>query len=286
MIRVIIGSSNVAMAYKPEKFKAYPPYKMVKCTKSEVFKAVMEEIKEEKEVIIAVIENFICDAVRATPAQSSDLIDGAIEAAIKDYMGVVHRTAKRLPLTRFALAQPILRPRDMWYSERYDELCRSYVASINALGLKNVSKLEALSKVSQTFENDEVHLTKESSYLYVNGLLYNSDTLFSAEIINKEDGTSRKSGRMGEKGEERPMESEFEESVKKLNIRLEELNQSMFNRRFHGSLVMARMREDVDVISNTNKEDKIVILGMSSNIPRPAGRDESRKCIVKTICPS
>ena len=105
------------MAYKPEKFKEYPPYNMIKCTKIEVFRAVMEEIKEEKEVIIAVIENFICDSVRAIPAQTSDLIDGAIDAAITDYIGTVRRTAQSLPLTRLALAQPILRPRDNWYTE-------------------------------------------------------------------------------------------------------------------------------------------------------------------------
>jgi hypothetical protein len=37
---------------------------------------------------------------------------------------------------------------------------------------------------------------------------------------------------------------------------------------------MARLREDLDTISNVNKEDKIVISGLSSKTPRPAGRDE------------
>jgi hypothetical protein len=32
--------------------------------KIEVFKAVMNEVMDEKEVLIGVIENFICDAVR------------------------------------------------------------------------------------------------------------------------------------------------------------------------------------------------------------------------------
>ena len=48
----------------------------------------------------------------------------------------------------------------------------------------------------------------------------------------------------------------------------------MFERRFRDSLVMARLREDLDTISNANKEDKIVISGLSSKTPRPAGRDE------------
>ena len=54
MLRLIIGSSNVAMAYNPEKFKEYPPYNMLKCTRFEVFKVMMDEIRNEKEIIIMV----------------------------------------------------------------------------------------------------------------------------------------------------------------------------------------------------------------------------------------
>ena len=141
MQRLLIGSSNVANTYRKDKFKGYPPYKLIKCTKVEVFKAVMDEVKAEKEVIIAIIENFLCDSVKNILAPTSDLIDGAIEATIKDFLGIVSSTAKRLPGTRFALAQPILRPRDEWYTERYDGLCRSFVAGVNSIGLENVSKL-------------------------------------------------------------------------------------------------------------------------------------------------
>ena len=285
MIRLIIGSSNVATTYKPESFKVYPAYKMVKCTKMEVFKAVMDDVKEEKEVIIAVIENFICDAVRAIPTQTSpNLIDEAIDALGCQFFRVIRETAKRLPLTRFALAQPILRPRDTWYTERYDGICRSFVAGVNALGLENVSKLEALSKKSQQFVNDGVHLTEESSMSYINGLLYNADNFFSAEIINLEDGTSKKPDRQreGESKENKDKDEQhldvgFEKSVKMLDSKLEDLNRNMFNRRFHDSLVMARIREDVDTISNTHKEDKMIISGMVSKTPRPAGREEARK---------
>jgi hypothetical protein len=97
------------------------------------------------------------------------------------------------------LAQPILRPRNDWYTERYEGLCRSYVAGVNGLGLFNVSKLDAMTKMTQSFTDDLVHLTNESSTSYVNGLLYNSDSLFTAEIIDLVEGTLRKSGRASEK---------------------------------------------------------------------------------------
>jgi hypothetical protein len=73
------------------------------------------------------------------------------------------------------------------------------------------------------------------------------------------------------------IESDFERSVKTLEKNLEELNRDMFRRRFHDSLVMARIREDLDTISNAAKEDKLMMSGLSSKIPKPTGKDETRK---------
>jgi hypothetical protein len=175
------------------------------------------------------------------------------------------------------MAQPILRPRNDWYTERYEGFCRTYITGINALGLGNVSKLEALSRMSQNFAADQVHLTYESSRVYVNCLLYHADNLFTAEVIDLEEGTSKKPDRLGWKGDVRQQEVDFEKNVRSLDKKLEELNRDMFRRRFQDSLVMARLREDLDTVSNTNKEDKIMISGLTSTIPRPPGRDEARK---------
>ena len=277
MNRLLIGSSNVSMTYYPEKFKEYPPFKMIKCTKMEVFKAVMDDIREEKEVIIAVVENFLCDAVRSIPIPSTNLIDDALEATMKDYFGVIRHTAKRLTKTRFALAQPIMRPRNEWYTERYVGLCRSFVASVNASGLVNVSKLEAMPKISQTFVDDQVHLTLESSRAYVNGLLFNADALFTAEIIDIEEETSQRPERLSGEVASSKLEIEFEKNVRNLDKKLEDLNKEMFRRRFHDNLIMARMREELDTMSNINKEDKMVISGLTSKVVKPSGREEARK---------
>ena len=51
----------------------------------------------------------------------------------------------------------------------------------------------------------------------------------------------------------------------------------MFKRRFHDNLVMARMREDIDSISNTNKEDRMLITGLTSKTPKPTGAEDARK---------
>jgi hypothetical protein len=137
-------------------------------------------------------------------------------------MGAVHSTAVSLQVTRFALAQLILKPRYDWYIEGYTCLCRSFVAGITSLGLENVSKLEAMLRMSQTFVEDQVHLAKKSSKAYINGLLYNADSLFAAEIVNPEEGTSKKPERLVVKVKNGKLEAEFEKSVKSLDRKLVE----------------------------------------------------------------
>jgi hypothetical protein len=117
---------------------------MIKCTKVELFRVAVETIKDEREVIISVIENFLCDAVRPIQEPTSEQIDSIVEGVIHDYMGVVKKAAVRLPETKFALAQPILRPAHKWYTERYEGFCKLFVNRINYMGLENVSKLELL----------------------------------------------------------------------------------------------------------------------------------------------
>jgi predicted ribosome quality control (RQC) complex YloA/Tae2 family protein len=62
--------------------------------------------------------------------------------------------------------------------------------------------------------------------------------------VNFEEGTSNKSERKDKTKEKNQLESDFERSVKTLDKKLEELNRDIFRLRFHGSLVMARIRED------------------------------------------
>jgi hypothetical protein len=257
------------MAYKQEKFKEYPPYNILKCTRFEVFKVMMDEISDEKEIIIAVIKNFLCDAVKALPNATTESIDAAIDATIGQFMDMVANTAKRLPLARFAVEQPILRPRNNWYMEGFEGFCRSYVAGINGIGLENVSKLEAKTRQSQRFVDDQVHLTKDSSMVYVNCLLYNAEAFFTAELIDLEAGTTKKPER-----QDVSLQTNFEKSVKDLDTKIEEINRNIFKRCFHNNLVLSRLREDVDCISNTNKEDKMIISGLSSRIPKPTGNVE------------
>ena len=275
MERLLIGSSNVAGFYDPSKFKEYPPYKMIKCTKVELFRVAVETIKDEKEVIISVIENFLCDAIRSLKDPTSEQIDSMVEGVLDDYVGVVKKAAIRLPNTRFALAQPILRPAHNWYMERFEGFCKLFINKVNSTGLENISKLDTLSRMSQSFTADGIHLTADSGRSFINMLLFNAENFFETEVINLDEDPDRR--------EPDRQHTVFAKGLKNLEKTLKEINCGIFKRRFNDNLVMARLREDVDVISNEKKEDKMIITGLSSRVPRPMGTDEAKQWLKNIV---
>ncbi len=60
--------------------------------------------------------------------------------------------------------------------DNHDNFSKLLINSINAMGLENVSKLENLSKMSQNFVADGVHLTPDAGKIFVSMLLYNAKT--------------------------------------------------------------------------------------------------------------
>jgi hypothetical protein len=189
MIRFLIGSSNVYRHYNHSDFTKYPKFKMVNCTSSEVFAAALNGIGEGKgQVIISVIENLLCDAVK--DITDPDELNNQLEHAIKNYLTIVKEVATKRSEVKFALAQPTLRPLHHWFTEGHDAFCTRIGEGIRTMNCVNVSKIEAPIKMSQVFESDGVHLTPSSGKVFVNALLYNADALFNAEVINLEEQDS------------------------------------------------------------------------------------------------
>ena len=188
MISILIGSSNVNRHYSPKVFPGYKPFLMIKCTKFDEFKARMECLeKEVGEVVISVIENFITDAVgdNETPENFNDNID----KIIKSYLATVFEMAKRLPKTKIALVKPILRPKHEWYTNCYDEICKHHEDGIKSMGVNNVTLIDSVTKMSQKFMWDGVHLTEEAGKNFVDSLLRASLTFFGAEFVDLETNT-------------------------------------------------------------------------------------------------
>ena len=72
--RYLIGSSNVNRFYKVEDFPSFKPCVMQKCCNIETFKVLMEELDDgDNEVMISVIENFICDEVNGEKEEKKSM---------------------------------------------------------------------------------------------------------------------------------------------------------------------------------------------------------------------
>jgi hypothetical protein len=183
MARLLIGSSNVYRFYEAGKFKSYNPYTMMNCTRLEVFKAKMDALEvDDKEIVIYVIKNFICDAVREVVDER--VTNENCEKVIKTFMSTLKDATERLPESRFALARPMMRPGNAWYSEKYEDIVKFFDEGVNSIGRSNISKLDPLSKMSQKLEYDRVHLTPECGSIFVEMTLGNAEAFFSAEIVD------------------------------------------------------------------------------------------------------
>ena len=277
MLRTLIGSSNVHRTYKHGEFPDYPQFKLVKCTKKEVFAIALDEVGKEKgEVIISVIENFLCDAVR--DLEDPEAKNTALEKTIQDYLGMVRMAAIERPEVKFALAQPTLRPLHQWFTKGHEAFCKKIAEGIRIMDLGNVGKIDAPIKMSQIFEQDGVHLTPTSGRVYVNALLYNADAFFSAEIVNLGDDGMDEGEDMNELGAvARPNQASRITSNVDLEVEIANIKDDIIRRRVDDCLVTARIREELDHLSNTRKEDRIIVTGLTSRVPRPVGVEEGKK---------
>ena len=54
-------------------------------------------------------------------------------------------------------------------------------------------------------------------------------------------------------------------------------------RRFKDSMVSARIREELDTMTNINKEDRLIITGMANKTPMPQGYQEKKKWVLDMV---
>ena len=94
---------------------------MVNCTSKEVFAVALENTGAGKgEVIVAVVENFLCEAARKSTDPEG--MSQALETEIEAYLEMVKTASLKMPEIKFALAQPTLRPLHQWYTEYHEAL--------------------------------------------------------------------------------------------------------------------------------------------------------------------
>ena len=271
MSRMLIGSSNVYRFYKPELYKKFDQYEMVKCVDIESFDAHMTSLLPTKtEVVISVLENFLDKAVKTTDKKE---MAEAIAKAVNTYFEVIEMAATTNPGTKFVLIDPIMRPKLVWYDTALDMIKQTHKEGVKRIGMNNVSRLDVLPVMSQIFEKDGVHLTQVAGKAFITSILTQSEHTFRADFVNLDDEAQNENNSAGEE---------------RLSIerRVERLERETRDRRWNDNLLFARTREEMDTAANKLKEDRIVMTGLTSSTPAPMDGEMRKAWIRKVVTDS
>ena len=295
--RIIIGSSNVANFYKKHDFPDYPDYQMIKSTRIGTFKAQMLKIDENnKLVVISVIENFLADAARKgeeeDPENYEAHFDEILAAAIEEFVDIVKETATRLPESTFLIVKPILRPALNWYDLNFEEICADLKEKLAKTKCNNISEIESLSRASQNFAPDEVHLTTESGRLFVDCIISTAEAHYNAgpmiDLAEEEDeemetnqSTSTSTNRAATALRKVSFKSIRDLNPQELTSRIEAVESGLMKleaefklKAWKDSLMTAKLREDIDFMTNVRNEDRIVLTGLTATTPPPQKQEE------------
>jgi len=271
MSRVLIGSSNVYRNYRATAFKKFSECAMIRCVDIETFSAQLSNLDPtETEVIISVIENFLA---KAAGTKKGEEREKALKAVVEEVVDEVANVAKINAGTKYVLVDPILRPKLDWYDESLDFIKKCHKDRIQASGLGNIMRVDVISRASQQFESDGVHLTQASGKIFVEAILEASDKCFKADYVDLGKDEPRTKGAPG------PELS--------LEVRMSRLENEVEERRWYDNLLFARTREELDTIANRAKEDRIVITGLTSSTPPPSEwvprKEWLRKLVIATL---
>ena len=71
--------------------------------------------------------------------------------------------------------------------------------------------------------------------------------------------------------------------ITNLENKVQNMGTEMEDRRFFDSLVTARIRDELDAMTNTNKEDRIIITGMTNSTVMPQGFADKKKWMADMV---
>ena len=279
MKSIIIGSSNIERFYKhldDEKERII----VKKCTRIETFKVLMDDLEtDDTQVIMSVIENFLCDSIGIQTEKK--IVEDRFNLTMREFLDVVKKTAERLPATKFVMVEPMSRPAVGWYTEGLTEIAKEYSARLAGLDLINISLIKRDDLPSQFFELDGVHLTVAAGKKFLKAIIYYAEEIFEATVVDLERETTGAVDQAMEIEATNPdvlllASGVGENAEKTTEQKLKEVIEDLEKSRVNDDMMFARIREELDYIANTKKEDRIMITGMSTTMPKPAGQVEAR----------
>ena len=295
---LLVGSSNVSRFYTDLDPKWTEDMKFAKCTKIEVLKAILEDMDVEK-VIISVVENFLADAVEKLLVKGKEEVERAIDATMKEYLGVIEAEADKRPNIKFALVEPMRRPALPWYETKLEDIIIFHNKCIQKMRRPNIDRINGLLHSSQQFDSFGVHLVPSSGISFVEMIIANADDLFEmmdVDVVEIEDEEMKDAtdGKIEEKSKDKKEEKEKEdvrklngaglpERTSKLETQMKAIQDAIAARMRSDNLVFARMREELDYATNCKREDRILIIGLTSDEARPDAQADLKGWLTKLV---
>jgi hypothetical protein len=158
--------------------------------------------------------------------------------------------------------------------DNHDDLCKAIDESVGKMSNSNIGRVHGLSRMSQQFENDGVHYNETSGRVFLDSILTDADAYFKAELIeidNEESESVEKyipapitAKSFNSKNHSKKPESEamlgqlgidgLRRKVNALEEELGKLGNNVERNRTGDILMFARIRDELDAISNSKKE--------------------------------
>ena len=174
------------------------------------------------------------------------------------------------------------------YSEAVEAVSTEFQKRIDNLNKRNVFAIKGSEREKQIFDDRKVHLTQEAGYDYVLKVLGEAESAFETEMEVVDEEIEDPEERMDvvvvtepEKeidlvDESGPL-AQASGSRKSVQDQINDIVIDIKERRHNDSMVLARIREEQDYQLNIKKEDRLLIMGMSSETRQPAGQTEAKK---------
>ena len=174
------------------------------------------------------------------------------------------------------------------YSEAVETVSTEFQKRIDNLNKRNVFAIKGSEREKQIFDDRKVHLTQEAGYDYVLKVLGEAESAFETEMEVVDEELEDPEERMDvvvvtepEKeidlvDESGPL-AQAGGSQKSVQDQINDIVIDIKERRHNDSMVLARIREEQDYQLNIKKEDRLLIMGMSSETRQPAGQTEAKK---------
>ena len=162
----------------------------------------------------------------------------------------------------------------------YDEICKHHEEGIKSMGVDNVTLIDSVTRMSQKFTWDGVHLTEEAGRNFVDSVLRASLTFFGAEFVDLVTDTNPME--VDEIANPAPSTSMGIHHNNKERT-LQQLNDDFIHRKDNDNIIFARIRDELDAISNRKKEDRIIITGLTSDTPAPNVFEDRKKWLMEIV---